>query len=42
MSDIFTDNEDLFTTGSFQEISEKIVRGWWVVQKIRLRNYPNK
>lgn len=36
MSDIFTDNEDLFTTGSFQEISEKIVRGWWVVQKDKI------
>jgi hypothetical protein len=33
MSDIFKDNPELFTTGSFQEIVEKIERGWWEVQR---------
>ena len=29
MNDLFTDQPDLFTTGSFQEIGEKIEREWW-------------
>ena len=29
MSDLFTDNPDLFTTGSFQDIAEKMEREWW-------------
>jgi hypothetical protein len=29
MSDIFKDNPELFTTGSFQDIAEKLEEGWW-------------
>ena len=40
MSDIFTDQPDLFTTGSFQEIAEKIEREWWEA-KILSKNISN-
>jgi len=29
MIDIFKDSPELFTTGSFQDIAEKLEEGWW-------------